>query len=201
MINCSYFSVIWQVCEWLYPLMAMDSPVLLCNTGVFMFPDMMAPGPGYYVGVVLSSELPSADRDVFQDLLSQMTDLRVQVSVCNNPSHLTHFLANVCKLNCIFNKHLSVILVLYLLIQLQKIFSLKSSNTICTVLYATGVRGSYFKMMLKLTCSAVLGLWFCSSFTVPASSILVNCHKELCRSHTFKNNLFFLSELCFFAAY
>lgn len=68
-----------QVCDWLYPLMAMNSPVLLCNTGVFMFPDMMAPGPGYYVGVVLSSELPAVDRDLFQDLLSQMTDLRVQV--------------------------------------------------------------------------------------------------------------------------
>ncbi|XP_035536095.1 spartin b isoform X1 [Morone saxatilis] len=67
-----------QVCDWLYPLMAMDSPVLLCNTGVFMFPDMMAPTPGYYVGVVLSSELPAADRVLFQDLLSQMTDLRVQ---------------------------------------------------------------------------------------------------------------------------
>ncbi|XP_070827083.1 spartin b isoform X2 [Chaetodon trifascialis] len=67
-----------QVCDWLYPLMAMDSPVLLCNTGVFMFPDMMAPAPGYYVGVVLSSELPAADRVLFQNLLSQMTDLRVQ---------------------------------------------------------------------------------------------------------------------------
>lgn len=67
-----------QVCDWLYPLMAMDSPVLLCNTGVFMFPDMMAPAPGYYVGVVLSSELPAAERKLFQDLLSQMTDLRVQ---------------------------------------------------------------------------------------------------------------------------
>ncbi|XP_041659006.1 spartin b isoform X2 [Cheilinus undulatus] len=67
-----------QVCDWIYPLMAMQSPVLLCNTGVFMFPDMMAPAPGYYVGVVLSSELPAADRELFQDLLSQMTDLRVQ---------------------------------------------------------------------------------------------------------------------------
>lgn len=66
--------------------MAMDSPVLLCNTGVFMFPDMMAPGPGYFVGVVLSSELPAADRDVFQDLLSQMTDLRVQVGVVSAPT-------------------------------------------------------------------------------------------------------------------
>lgn len=68
-----------QVCDWLYPLMSVNSPVLECNTGVFMFPDMMAPAPGYYVGVVLSSELPAADRDLFKDLLSQMTDLRVQV--------------------------------------------------------------------------------------------------------------------------
>lgn len=67
-----------QVCDWIYPLMAMQSPVLLCNTGVFMFPDMMAPAPGYYVGVVLSSELPASDRELFQDLLSQMTDLRIQ---------------------------------------------------------------------------------------------------------------------------
>lgn len=61
--------------------MSVDSPVLECNTGVFMFPDMMAPAPGYYVGVVLSSELPAVDRDLFKDLLSQMTDLRVQVGV------------------------------------------------------------------------------------------------------------------------
>uniref|UniRef100_W5MPG5 Spartin n=1 Tax=Lepisosteus oculatus TaxID=7918 RepID=W5MPG5_LEPOC len=67
-----------QVCDWLYPLMSTDSPVLLCNTGVYMFPDMMAQIPGSYVGVVLSSELPEADRDLFQDLMSQMTDLRVQ---------------------------------------------------------------------------------------------------------------------------
>ncbi|KAL4647757.1 spartin-like isoform X1 [Arapaima gigas] len=67
-----------QVCDWLYPLMSMDSPVLLCNTGVFMFPDMMAPAPGSYVGVVLSSELPVSDRELFRDLLSQLTDLRVQ---------------------------------------------------------------------------------------------------------------------------
>ncbi|XP_061073881.1 spartin-like isoform X2 [Conger conger] len=67
-----------QVCDWLYPLMFTDSPVLLCNTGVFMFPDMMAPTPGSYVGVVLSSELPASDRELFRDLLSQLTDLRVQ---------------------------------------------------------------------------------------------------------------------------
>ncbi|XP_076832479.1 spartin-like [Brachyhypopomus gauderio] len=69
-----------QVCDWLYPLMATDSPVLLCNTGVYMFPDLMAPSAGSYVGLVLASELPTSERDLFHDLLAQMTDLRVQVS-------------------------------------------------------------------------------------------------------------------------
>lgn len=79
-----------QVCDWLYPLMK-TFPVLLCNTGVFMFPDMMAPAPGYYLGVVLSSELPAADRGLFEDLLVQMTDFRVQVSWSERVNH-THAL-------------------------------------------------------------------------------------------------------------
>lgn len=70
--------------------MASDSPVLQCNNGVFMFPDMMAPTQGYYVGVVLSSELPAADRALFRDLLSQMTDLRVQVCAAAGDSGSRH---------------------------------------------------------------------------------------------------------------
>ncbi|CAI5773061.1 MIT domain-containing protein [Podarcis lilfordi] len=68
-----------QVCDWLYPLMCNQSPVLSCSTGVYMFPDLMSQVPGSYVGVVLSSELPAADRELFEDLLKQMSDLRVQV--------------------------------------------------------------------------------------------------------------------------
>ncbi|XP_062983030.1 spartin isoform X3 [Elgaria multicarinata webbii] len=68
-----------QVCDWLYPLMHNQSPVLSCNTGVYMFPDVMSQVSGSYVGVVLSSELPAADRELFEDLLKQMSDLRVQV--------------------------------------------------------------------------------------------------------------------------
>ncbi|XP_030419247.1 spartin isoform X1 [Gopherus evgoodei] len=68
-----------QVCDWLYPLMCNQSPVLCCNTGVYMFPDLMSQVPGSHVGVVLSSELPAADRELFEDLLKQMSDLRVQV--------------------------------------------------------------------------------------------------------------------------
>ncbi|XP_042698720.2 spartin isoform X6 [Chrysemys picta bellii] len=67
-----------QVCDWLYPLMCNHSPVLCCNTGVYMFPDLMSQVPGSHVGVVLSSELPAADRELFEDLLKQMSDLRVQ---------------------------------------------------------------------------------------------------------------------------
>ncbi|KAM4795987.1 spartin isoform 1-T2 [Rhinophrynus dorsalis] len=69
-----------QVCDWLYPLMCTQSPVLLSNTGVYMFPDMMSQVPGSYVGVVLSAELPAADKELFEDLLRQMSDLRVQSS-------------------------------------------------------------------------------------------------------------------------
>ncbi|NXY90013.1 SPART protein, partial [Alcedo cyanopectus] len=67
-----------QVCDWLYPLMCNQSPVLCCNTGVYMFPDTVSQIPGSYVGVVLSSELPAADRELFEDLLKQMSDLRIQ---------------------------------------------------------------------------------------------------------------------------
>ncbi|KAM4682502.1 spartin isoform 3-T3 [Amazona ochrocephala] len=69
-----------QVCDWLYPLMRNQSPVLCCNTGVYMFPDTMSQIPGSYVGLVLSSELPAADRELFEDLLKQMSDLRIQPS-------------------------------------------------------------------------------------------------------------------------
>lgn len=60
--------------------MCNQSPVLCCNTGVYMFPDTMSQMPGSYVGVVLSSELPAADRELFEDLLKQMSDLRIQVN-------------------------------------------------------------------------------------------------------------------------
>lgn len=69
-----------KVCDWLYPLTA-DTPVLLANSGIFMFPDSLAETPGSYVGLVLSSELPVADREMFKDVLLQLADLRVQVSL------------------------------------------------------------------------------------------------------------------------
>ncbi|XP_073518656.1 spartin-like [Phyllobates terribilis] len=69
-----------QVCDWLYPLMSNQSPVLRSNNGVYMFPDLMSQLPGSYVGVVLSAELPAADLELFEDLMKQMSDLRIQPS-------------------------------------------------------------------------------------------------------------------------
>ncbi|KAG8584962.1 hypothetical protein GDO81_004846 [Engystomops pustulosus] len=69
-----------QVCDWLYPLMCNQSPVLRSNNGVYMFPDLMSQIPGSYVGVVLSAELPAADLELFEDLMKQMSDLRIQPS-------------------------------------------------------------------------------------------------------------------------
>ncbi|CAJ1063840.1 spartin [Xyrichtys novacula] len=70
-------SAFLHVCDWLYPLTT-DTPVLLANSGVYMFPDCLAETPGSYVGIVLSSELPAADREMFHDVLSQLADLRIQ---------------------------------------------------------------------------------------------------------------------------
>ncbi|XP_051539380.1 spartin-like isoform X2 [Myxocyprinus asiaticus] len=74
----TYAPAYLQVCDWIYPLYP-DSPVLLSNRGVFTFPDTTAAVPGSYVGVVLSSELPAADRTLFQEQLSVLAQLRVQV--------------------------------------------------------------------------------------------------------------------------
>ncbi|KAK5887620.1 hypothetical protein CesoFtcFv8_016211 [Champsocephalus esox] len=66
-----------HVCDCLYPLTT-DTPVLLANSGIFMFPDVLSATPGSYVGIVLSSELPAAHRETFKDLISQLAELRVQ---------------------------------------------------------------------------------------------------------------------------
>ncbi|XP_019725091.1 spartin a isoform X2 [Hippocampus comes] len=69
--------VFLDVCGWLHPLTP-NTPVLLAPSGVFMLPDTLAPMPGAFIGVVLSSQLPAADREMFQDLMTQLTDFRVQ---------------------------------------------------------------------------------------------------------------------------
>nr|XP_054361874.1 spartin [Mirounga angustirostris] len=70
----------FQVCDWLYPLVPDRSPVLKCTVGAYMFPDTMLQASGCFVGVVLSSELPEDDRELFEDLLRQMSDLRLQAN-------------------------------------------------------------------------------------------------------------------------
>lgn len=62
--------------------LASDTPVLLANSGIYMFPDTLADTRGSFVGIVLSSELPAADRKTFNDLLAQQVDLRIQVWLC-----------------------------------------------------------------------------------------------------------------------
>lgn len=74
------FRCVFKVCDWLYPLTS-DTPLLLANSGIYMFPDSLAETPGSYVGIVLSSELPDADQETFKDLLTQLADLRIQVSL------------------------------------------------------------------------------------------------------------------------
>lgn len=79
-IDFFFFYLIFQVCDWLYPLVPDRSPVLKCTVGAYMFPDTMLQASGCFVGVVLSSELPEDDRELFEDLLRQMSDLRLQVT-------------------------------------------------------------------------------------------------------------------------
>lgn len=66
------------MCDWVY-MLASDTPVLLATSGIYMLPDTLANTPGSFVGIVLSSELPAADREMFNDLLAQQVDLRIQV--------------------------------------------------------------------------------------------------------------------------
>lgn len=74
------FHLLLKVCDWLYPLTP-DTPVLLANSGIYMFPDTLAETPGSFVGIVLSSELPAADQETFKDLLNQLADFRIQVNI------------------------------------------------------------------------------------------------------------------------
>ncbi|XP_054442537.1 spartin isoform X2 [Pteronotus mesoamericanus] len=84
-----------QVCDWLYPLVPDRSPVLKCTAGAYMFPDTMLQAAGCFVGVVLSSELPEDDRELFEDLLRQMSDLRLQAKGASseelNLSHMVPY--------------------------------------------------------------------------------------------------------------
>ncbi|XP_040038826.2 spartin a isoform X2 [Gasterosteus aculeatus] len=70
-------STFLQVCDCLFLLEA-GTPVLLANSGIFMFRDTLSETPGSYVGIVLSSELPAVHGETFQALLSQLANLRVQ---------------------------------------------------------------------------------------------------------------------------
>uniref|UniRef100_A0A3B3HJQ6 Senescence domain-containing protein n=1 Tax=Oryzias latipes TaxID=8090 RepID=A0A3B3HJQ6_ORYLA len=69
--------VLLDVCDLLYPL-TKDTPVLLATSGIFMFPDSEIPES--FVGIVLSSQLPAAEHELFKELLSQLANLKIQVN-------------------------------------------------------------------------------------------------------------------------
>uniref|UniRef100_A0A3P8VVG1 Spartin a n=1 Tax=Cynoglossus semilaevis TaxID=244447 RepID=A0A3P8VVG1_CYNSE len=83
-------SAFLHVCDRLYQLTT-DTPVLLANSGIFMFTDCSVEMHGSFVGIVLSSELPVACRELFKDLLSQLADLRFQVCSLNVRNSCSHW--------------------------------------------------------------------------------------------------------------
>uniref|UniRef100_A0A8C7X182 Senescence domain-containing protein n=1 Tax=Oryzias sinensis TaxID=183150 RepID=A0A8C7X182_9TELE len=69
--------VLLDVCDLLYPL-TKDTPVLLASSGIFMFPYSEIPESS--VGIVLSSQLPAAEHEFYKELLTQLVNLKIQVS-------------------------------------------------------------------------------------------------------------------------
>uniref|UniRef100_A0A8C6SH15 Spartin a n=1 Tax=Neogobius melanostomus TaxID=47308 RepID=A0A8C6SH15_9GOBI len=59
------------------------------DSGIYMFPDTLATVPGAFVGLVLSSELPAEDREMFQDVLAQLVEFRIQVGVASEVINLS----------------------------------------------------------------------------------------------------------------
>ncbi|KAF6722195.1 Spartin [Oryzias melastigma] len=70
--------VLLDVCDQLYVL-TKDTPVLLASSGIFMFPDPKTSES--LVGIVLSSQLPAEEHEFFRDILSQLVNLQIQVSL------------------------------------------------------------------------------------------------------------------------
>lgn len=118
------------MCDRLYQLTT-DTPVLLANSGIFMFTDCSVEMHGSFVGIVLSSELPVACRELFKDLLSQLADLRFQVCSLNVRNSCSHWVSEfVC--NFIFyvakNDHYSILCDRHVTEQIQHFIVL---HTIC----------------------------------------------------------------------
>uniref|UniRef100_A0A8C4Q957 Senescence domain-containing protein n=1 Tax=Eptatretus burgeri TaxID=7764 RepID=A0A8C4Q957_EPTBU len=68
-----------QACGWVYPLLPGRSPILRFADGAYVFPDER-PGeqPGVCMAVVLSPSVPLQDRELLNDLLMELANLRMQ---------------------------------------------------------------------------------------------------------------------------
>ncbi|KAK3576396.1 hypothetical protein CHS0354_026729 [Potamilus streckersoni] len=69
-----------RIGEWYYPLVPGSSPVLHATNGAYIFPDVTAPQPGFFVGLMVPDSLSAAERQDFESLLASLTDLHEQES-------------------------------------------------------------------------------------------------------------------------
>lgn len=71
-------SAFLQVGEWLYPLQPGSSPALQSNYGAYLFPDVAVAVPGAAVGLMIPETVSQAERNLFEELLGQLTVLQQQ---------------------------------------------------------------------------------------------------------------------------
>lgn len=67
-----------QVGEWSYPLVPAQSPVLHSFYGAYMFPNFSSSEAGSSVGVILPDSVDKDTRDLFEQILTQMTSYQKQ---------------------------------------------------------------------------------------------------------------------------
>ncbi|XP_070552198.1 spartin-like isoform X2 [Ptychodera flava] len=67
-----------QVDDWVYPLIPNQSPALKTLDGSYLFPDVNSPEPDSYIGLILSSNVPSTQRELLEDMLASFAALMVQ---------------------------------------------------------------------------------------------------------------------------
>ncbi|XP_071950021.1 spartin-like [Antedon mediterranea] len=67
-----------QVCDWLYPLIKGQSPVLKSHDGAFIFLDMMTPEEGSSVGVMFNDAVNRASKVLFEDTLKRFATVAEQ---------------------------------------------------------------------------------------------------------------------------
>ncbi|XP_063869375.1 spartin-like isoform X4 [Scylla paramamosain] len=69
-----------QVGEWSYPLVPAQSPVLHSFYGAYMFPNLSTSVAGSSVGVILPDSVDKDNRDLFEQILTQLTSYQEQAA-------------------------------------------------------------------------------------------------------------------------